>query len=156
MTPSNTCLLGPTLVYNGFSIGSAVFTQLTADCPYTSQWAAPFPLKISPSHGEYGPRAMRGSFGNNQVFLPHPSPQPKRHLDRFSRFCRAHDHNRPTDRPYATPSVTHDRIYVRSTAMRPKKLANRTKLTKTKKCVRSLDCCDVIYTVFQFQKVTPK
>jgi len=24
------------------------------------------------------------------VLWAHPSPQPKRHLDRFSRFCRAH------------------------------------------------------------------
>jgi len=27
---------------------------------------------------------------------------PKRHLDRFSRFCRAHDCDRPTDRPRYT------------------------------------------------------
>jgi len=43
----------------------------------------------------------------------HPSPQPKRHLDRFSRFCRANECGRQTmllDR-----SVTTDRIYVRST-----------------------------------------
>ena len=35
--------------------------------------------------------------------LGHPSPQPKRHLDRFSRFCRAHDRDRQTDR-----QTTHD------------------------------------------------
>ena len=29
----------------------------------------------------------------------HQSPQPKRNLDPFSRFCRAHDRDRPTDRP---------------------------------------------------------
>ena len=28
----------------------------------------------------------------------HPSPHPKRHLDRISRFCRAHDRDRQTDR----------------------------------------------------------
>ena len=27
----------------------------------------------------------------------HPSPQPKWHLDQFSRFCRAHDRDRQTD-----------------------------------------------------------
>ena len=27
--------------------------------------------------------------------FPHPSPQAKRHLDRFSRFCRAHNYDRP-------------------------------------------------------------
>jgi len=57
--------------------------------------------------------------------LAHPSPQPKRHLDRFSRFAglttvtdRRTD--RQTDRPtdHATRSVTICRIYVRSTAMR--------------------------------------
>jgi len=29
--------------------------------------------------------------------LGHPSPQPKRHLDRFSRFCRVHDRDRQTE-----------------------------------------------------------
>jgi len=33
----------------------------------------------------------------------HPSPHIKRHLDRFSRFCRAHDRDRQTD--HTTPSV---------------------------------------------------
>jgi len=39
--PSNKCFLGTTQVHNpnGISIGSAVFAQLTADCPYTSQRA---------------------------------------------------------------------------------------------------------------------
>jgi len=45
------------------------------------------------------------------------SPQPKRHLDRFSRFCSADDRDRPTDRP-RYPSVTIGRI-PRSIAMRP-------------------------------------
>jgi len=34
-------------------IGSAVFAQMTAECPYTSQWdALPPAKKISHSHGE--------------------------------------------------------------------------------------------------------
>jgi len=33
------------------------------------------------------------------VHRAHPSPQPKRHLGWFSRFCRAHDRDRQTDRP---------------------------------------------------------
>ena len=37
-------------------------------------------LKIAPSHGGSGPHG----------FWAYPSPQPKRHLDRCSRFCRAH------------------------------------------------------------------
>jgi len=35
---------------NGTSIGLAVFAQTTAECPYTLQWFACFPLKIAPSH----------------------------------------------------------------------------------------------------------
>ena len=49
------------------------------------------------------------------VHLAHnASPQPKRHLDRFSRICRAQDCHRPTDRQtdHATPSVTMGHIYV--------------------------------------------
>jgi len=37
---------------NGISIGSAVFAQMTAECPYTLQWFAHFPVKIAPPHGE--------------------------------------------------------------------------------------------------------
>jgi len=32
---------------NGIMIGSASFAQLTADSPYTLQWAAPFPSKLT-------------------------------------------------------------------------------------------------------------
>jgi len=35
---------------NGTSIGSAVFAQMTAECLYSLQWFACFPLKIAPSH----------------------------------------------------------------------------------------------------------
>ena len=51
------------------------------------------------------------------VTLAHHSPQPERHLDRFSRFCRSHGCvDRPTDRlthtptDHATPIAT-GRIY---------------------------------------------
>ena len=48
----------------------------------------------------------------------HPSPQPKRQLDRCSRFAGLTSvTDRPTD--HATRSVRIGRIYVRSTAMRP-------------------------------------
>jgi len=40
---------------NGISIGSAVFAEITAECPYTLQWDAPFPKKIAPSYGGSGP-----------------------------------------------------------------------------------------------------
>jgi len=52
------------------------------------------------------------------LFWAHLSPQPKRHLDWFSRYCRAHC--RPTDQltDHATWSVTIGHIYTCSTAMR--------------------------------------
>jgi len=57
----------------------------------------PLPLKIAPSRGYMDSHLIHGSLGL-------PSPQPKRHVDRFNRFCRAHCFDRPTDR--ATRSVT--------------------------------------------------
>jgi len=57
-------------------------------------------------------------------FRPTPSPYSKRHLDRFSRFCRAYDRDRETDKQTDKPryiDVDDNRphIYVRSTTMRP-------------------------------------
>jgi len=83
--PCNTCFLGPTRLHiaNGILIDSAVFAQLTAECPCTYcpfRWGIGAPSKtwflgLTPSH---------------------PIPQPKRHIDRLSRFCRAHYCDRPT------------------------------------------------------------
>ena len=55
----------------------------------------------------------------------HRSPQPKQHLDRFSRFCRADYCDRATDRPtdHATRNKAASR-YVRSNAMRPNNRPN--------------------------------
>ena len=36
---------------SGISIGSVVFAQMTAECPYTLQLDFPFLLEIAPSHG---------------------------------------------------------------------------------------------------------
>jgi len=49
---------------------------------------------------------MHGSLG------PPESP-PKRHLDRFNRFCMAHERGQLTDSQtdHATPSAAIDRIY---------------------------------------------
>jgi len=56
---------------------------MIAECPYPLQWDAPFRLKIAPSHGgDLDPHLIHDS-------LSPPIPHPKRHLDRFSRFCRA-------------------------------------------------------------------
>jgi len=66
-----------------------------------------------PFHGGAGPPS------NTLVHWTSRSSQPKRHLDRFSRFVAGLTSvtDRPTDRPtdHATRSVTIDRIYVRST-----------------------------------------
>jgi len=84
---------------------------------YNGTTFAPSKLSL----GGSGPHIIHGSWA-------HPSPQPKRHLDRFSRSCRAHC--RPTDRQtdHATRSVTIGRIYVRSTVMRPNNIFHTHKL----------------------------
>jgi len=74
---------GLTRVYNpdGKSIGSAVFAQLTAESPYALKWAPIPPPKNCPFPcGDLHLHLTHCS-------LAHPSPQPKRHLDRFSLFC---------------------------------------------------------------------
>jgi len=55
-TLSNTCFHGPTRVQilNSVLISSAIFAQLTTECPYTLQSAAPSPSKF-PSHGDLDP-----------------------------------------------------------------------------------------------------
>jgi len=51
---------------NGILIGSAVFVQMTAECPYTLQWDAPFshPLKIARSHGDLDPHLIHVPWAN--------------------------------------------------------------------------------------------
>jgi len=71
----------------------------------------PLPSKLPIPVGGSGP-PCNAWFLN----LAHPSPQPKGHFDRFSRFYWAHDGKRQTDHD---ASVTLGRNYVRSTAMRP-------------------------------------
>jgi len=50
--PWSTWFFRPMRVHNpnGTSIGSVVFAQTTAECLYTLQWFACFPVKIAPSH----------------------------------------------------------------------------------------------------------
>jgi len=88
---SNICFLGPTRVHIPYdnSIGSVIFAKIMTECPCTLQWAAPFLLKVSPSHGGFGPHLIQ--------LWANLSPHPKRYFDRFSSFCRAHDCNRQTD-----------------------------------------------------------
>jgi len=67
--PFKTRFLGPTRVQipNGISIGSAVFAQLIAECPYTLQCAAPLPLKIAVSCGGSGPPSNTWFLGPTRV-----------------------------------------------------------------------------------------
>ena len=48
--PCKIQFLGPIQAHrpNSISIGSAVFAQMTAECPYALQGEAPFPFKITP------------------------------------------------------------------------------------------------------------
>ena len=100
-SPFNTCFLGHTQVHkpndisirsavsghtqvhipNDISIRSAVSAQHTADCPYTLQ-LAPFPQYCPFPWGVWTP--------SNTIPWALLSPQPKRYLDWFSRFC-THD-----------------------------------------------------------------
>jgi len=52
--PSNAWFTGtnPANNPNGISIGSAVFAQMVAECPYTLQWEAPSPSKLPLSTGD--------------------------------------------------------------------------------------------------------
>jgi len=83
--PSNTWFTGSMRAHNpnSTSIGSAVFAQMSAECPYTLQCFTRFPTKL--------PLPM-GDLDLMYYMIPwaHPSPQPKWQLDRFSHFCRAH------------------------------------------------------------------
>jgi len=65
-TPSITWFLGLFWAHNpnGITIGSAVFAQMTAECPYNVQWDAPFLPQNSPvSWGIWTPHLIHGSLG---------------------------------------------------------------------------------------------
>jgi len=66
---SNTWFLGPIRAHNpnGISIGSAVFAQLTTECPYSLQWDSPIPPKIAPSYwGDLDTHLIHGSLGSTE------------------------------------------------------------------------------------------
>ena len=66
-SPSNSWFLGLIRANNpnGISTSSAIFAQITAECPHTLQWVAPFPLKIAPSH--------RGILTPSNIWFPWPT-----------------------------------------------------------------------------------
>ena len=104
--PSNTWFLWPTRAQNpnSISIGSAVFVQ------HSSPHSVPtyFTMSCPPPHN--CPFPWGSGPPSNTWFLGPTSLQPKRQLDRFSRFCRAHYCDKPTD--HATRCVTIGLIYI--------------------------------------------
>jgi len=114
----NVCFLRPTCVHNptGKSIGSAVFAQFTAEGPILYKNCT----KIANSHWGSGPHLTPDFLGPSE-----PTTQTaSRSLQPFLQGSLVRQTDRLTDRQtdHATRSVTIGRIYVRSTAMRPKKL----------------------------------
>ena len=84
-TPPNTCFLGPTRVHN--PNGSHFCTAHGRVSLYFTM-GRPLPSKLPLPTGGSGTHLRHGSLGL----------QPKRRFDRFSRFCRAHYCDGPTDR----------------------------------------------------------
>jgi len=108
MVPWPTRVLNP----NGTSISSAVFAQMTAECPYTSQWDDPFLSKLPlPVDGSELP-SNTWFLGPNRVLNPNGISIG---AAVFAGLTSVTD--RQTDRPtdHATQSVTIDHIYECST-----------------------------------------
>jgi len=147
----NSCFLRPTGVHhpNGKSIGSAISAQLTAESPYTLQWATffpklPFPwedLDLHRTRDSLGPSELttqrhvdpRGIWTPSNAWYPGPTRvvNPNGISIRSAVFARLTSvTDRPIDRQtdgqtdrrtdHATRSVTVDRIYIHSTEMRSK------------------------------------
>ena len=119
--PSNTWFLRPIRDHNpnGIPICSAVFAQTTVECPYTLQWDAHSPPKICPFQwGDLEPHLIHGSPGPRKS----STQTAARSVQPFLQGSLVWQTDRLTDRPTddATRSVRIGRIYVRSTAMRPK------------------------------------
>jgi len=89
------------------------FLHKWPQCPYALQWDALFPLKYAPSHRGSGPPSNTWFPGPTQVLSPKGMSIVAAVFAGLTSVT-----NRPTD--HANQSVTLGRIYVRSTAMRPK------------------------------------
>ena len=90
---------------NGSTIGSVIFAQITAECPYTLQWDAPFSLKIAVSHEGICTLSNAWFPGSTRVLNPNDISIGS---DVFAGLTSVTD--RPTH--HASRSVTIDRIYV--------------------------------------------
>jgi len=114
-TPSNLLFYRPTWISppNGVSVGVAVFAYVlpfspkpAKSCAYSAfQWAGQFPKLPIPNF------RWLTDLDPYLIMIPwaYPSHPPKRHLDRFIRFCRAHKRDQHTVTrtvtDHATPSV---------------------------------------------------
>jgi len=117
---------------DGILIGPAVFAQMTAECPYTLQWDAPYPLRIAPSYGGSGPPSNTWFPGPTQVLNPNGILISAAVFAGLSSVT-----DRPTD--HATRSITIGRIYVRTTAMRPTGNNNNERICN----VQNKECSDM-------------
>jgi len=115
----------PSTHSNGISIGSAVFAQGTAECPYTLQRDAPPPSKLLIPMGVSGPPSNTWFLVRTRVHNPNGISIGSAV---FAGLTSVTD--RPTD--HATRSVTIGRIHVRSTAMRPNNNNGQSNLTRRK------------------------
>jgi len=114
--PLNTCFLGPPRVQipNGILTGSAVFAKLTAECPYTSQWAAPsHPPKLLLPMGDIDPDVTNASLG------PPESSTPTACISVCSAVFAGLTSVTGRQTNHATRSVTIGHIYVCSTVTQP-------------------------------------
>jgi len=93
----------------------AVFAQMSIQCPYTLQWDASFLLKSAPSHGGSGPLFNTWFLGPTRILNQNSIAIGTAVFAGLTSVT-----NRLTD--HATQSITTGRIYIRSTAMRPKKV----------------------------------
>jgi len=117
-TPSNARFFGPSQVHipNSTTIGSAIFAQLTADNPYTLQWAAPCPppSKLT-MHGVSGPHLIPGYLGPPKS-ITQTAPWSVQPLS-WQTYRLTHW---PTDRPRYCICNNRLLIYVRSSMMQSK------------------------------------
>jgi len=131
----------PSTHSNGISIGSAVFAQGTAECPYTLQRDAPPPSKLPIPMGVSGPPSNTWFLVRTRVHNPNGISIGSAV---FAGLTSVTD--RQTD--HATRSVTIGRIHVRSTAMRPNNNNGQSNLTRRPHCsstwmVQSYRICQV-------------
>jgi len=107
--PCNTWCLGPMRAHNpnGTSIGSAVFAQMTAECPYTLQWFACFRSKLPLHMLASGPHVIRGSLGPPESWTQMATWSFQQFLRGSLVWQTDRATDRPTDRPRCSERIHH-------------------------------------------------